>query len=108
MSLHDLTHDSVLNAVREYDAVGREEFLRRYGFGPSKNYFLARNGHRYDSKAIAGVAHKFAVPGAGILKASEFSGGEATVARVLERLGFNIELRSPEISALPQMVVGRS
>ena len=44
MSLPDLTHESVLNAVREYDAVGREEFLRQYGFRPSRNYFLTWNG----------------------------------------------------------------
>jgi hypothetical protein len=108
MSLPDLTRDSVLSAVREYDAVGREEFLRRYGFRPSKSYFLIWNGHRYDSKAIAGAAHQFAVPDAGALNAADFSGGEATVARVLERLGFNMERPSTEGPALPTMVVGRS
>ena len=30
MSLSDVTRDSVLKAIRECDAVGREEFLREY------------------------------------------------------------------------------
>ena len=43
MSLPDLKHDSVLNALRD-TTPGREEFLRRYGFRPSRNYFLTWNG----------------------------------------------------------------
>src|SRR4030095_5869826 len=96
MSLANLTYSSVLNAVREYDDMGQEEFLRRYGFRPSRDYLLSFNGRRYDSKAIAGVAHKFAVPGARALKASEFSGGEEATVRVLGRLGFSIERPSAD------------
>jgi hypothetical protein len=40
----------------------REAFLRRYGFRPSKTYELDVDGRRDDSKAICGVAygHEFA------------------------------------------------
>jgi hypothetical protein len=108
MSLADLTVESVLKAVREYDEIGGPEFLRRYGFRSSRNYFSNLSGRRYDSKAIAGVAHRFAVPGAEPLKASEFSGGEVTVAHALERLGFTIERPAAVQATLPEMVVGRS
>ena len=52
----------------------------------------------YDSKAIVGVAHGF-LPGEQPLKAAEFSGGEATVGRLLRDLGFAVQVgagRSPE------------
>jgi hypothetical protein len=55
MGLSDLTDRSaVLQAIAEYDQLGRESFLARYGFGPARSYFLLHNGKRYDSKAIAG------------------------------------------------------
>src|SRR5688572_17450584 len=88
MALRDLTRESVLAAVQEYDTLGRDVFLRQYGFGQARDYFLVLNGRQYDSKAIAGAAHAFAVPSVGPLRPSEFSGGEVTVARMLERLGF--------------------
>jgi hypothetical protein len=55
MSLSDITYDSVLVAVREYDDLGRKAFLSRYGFRRARDYFLSLNGRRHDSKAIAGV-----------------------------------------------------
>lgn len=88
MALDDLTLAAVLSALEEYDAQGRDAFLRRYGFQPARRYFLTHEGRSYDSKAVAGVAHKYARPDLGPLRAADFSGGELTVARVLERLGF--------------------
>ena len=85
MALSDLTEaQSVLRAVREFDEVGRETFLRKYGFGRSRSYFLVLNGESYDSKAIAGVAHGYQHPTLGALKPSDFSGGDATVRARLE------------------------
>ena len=90
MGLSDLTRNAVLAAVQEFDQLGRDAFLRQYGSRPAREYFLLINGRRYDSKPIAGVAHKFAVPSEGPLRSSNFSGGEATVARVLGQLGFSV------------------
>ncbi|HLA33035.1 MAG TPA: HNH endonuclease signature motif containing protein [Pseudomonas sp.] len=85
--LNQLTSpESVLAAIRECDESGREEFLRRYGYKHSRNYLLHHNGQVYDSKAIAGVA--YGKQHGVALKASEFSGGEATVIPCLRRLGF--------------------
>lgn len=34
MALSDITRESVLAAIAEFDTVGREAFLWNYGFGP--------------------------------------------------------------------------
>ncbi len=99
MALADLTRPAVLAAVKEHDDLGREEFLQRYGFGSARDYRLLFDGKEYDSKAIAGVAHRFIAPAARPLTAAEFSGGRNTVKRTLERLGFvvseNVSAEAP-------------
>jgi hypothetical protein len=104
MALTDLTsRDAVLAAIREFDERGREAFLAAHGFGPARNYFLEYGGVRYDSKAIAGVAHGVQHPRLGPLRAADFSGGEATVKKVLEALGFvviRLDRRETRIWAL--------
>jgi len=91
MSLTELnSRDAVLAALREFDDRGRERFLSTYGFGPARSYFLEYEGSRYDSKAVVGVAHGIQHPHLGPLRASDFSGGEATVKKVLEGLGFRV------------------
>jgi 5-methylcytosine-specific restriction enzyme A len=99
MGLRDLTKASVEEAVREFDALGQSAFLGKYGFGEAKSYFLERGGNLYDSKAVAGAAHGY-MSGQAPLRAADFTGGEASVARVLRNLGFavvNLEgnLRKP-------------
>jgi hypothetical protein len=103
MSLKDLTREAVLAAVQEHDRVGPAEFLRDNGFKPAREYRLILDGKAYDSKAIAGVAHGFVGRGFNRLKSSDFSGGDATVRRVLERLGFTVE----RDTSLPSLVVGQ-
>lgn len=77
--------------MREFDRVGREEFLRSTGFRPARLYFLEDGGREYDSKAIVGYAHGLAT---GVrLTPSDFSGGEQTVARRLRELGFEVRAR---------------
>lgn len=90
VALGDITQDAVLAAIAEYDRLGQEEFLQRYGFDRARQYVLVYDGKRYDSKAIVGVAHGF-LPGRASLAADEFSGGRATVGRLLGRLGFNVD-----------------
>src|SRR5262249_21855828 len=85
-----LTRESIIEAIAEFDRLGRVAFLKTYEFGPSREFFLEFNGQRYDSKAIAGVAHKHVNPGGQPLESSVFSGGERTVKRRLEALGFAV------------------
>jgi len=89
MALADLTVSAVLKAIEESDRIGRDPFLRKYGFGKAREYVLVKDGTSYDSKAIAGAAHGY-LPGCVALSAAEFSGGEATVKKTLENLGFAV------------------
>ena len=91
MALNDITGDAVLQALVEYDRLGQEGFLELYGFDRARQYLLVHEGKRYDSKAIVGAAHGF-LPGQRPLASSEFSGGEATVGRLLRRLGFAVQV----------------
>lgn len=88
-SLSDLTsRDAVLAAIKECDTLGRDAFLKKYGYRYSRLYPLLYQGKRYDSKAIVGVAvgkQLNSTP----LRARDFSGGVATVLPVLTRLGFD-------------------
>jgi putative restriction endonuclease len=97
VSLAELTDpNAVLRALEEFDRLGPDQFLKIYGFRPARNYFLRYGGRDYDSKAIAGVAHGIQHRGGQPLPASAFSGGEATVARKLRSLGFEVILRSAQ------------
>jgi hypothetical protein len=91
MALSELTsHEAVLAAIKEFDELGREAFLKKHGFGPARHVFIEHGNQHYDSKAIAGVAYGNQFPDRGPLRSSEFSGGEDTVGHVLERLGFKV------------------
>lgn len=91
MALGGITRAQVLAAIAECDQLGQERFLRKYGFKQARSYLLIHNERAYDSKAIAGAAHGFP-PGDRPLQPSEFSGGDATVARLLRRLGFTVSV----------------
>ena len=90
MGMPDVTRASVLQAVEEADALGRDSFLEKYGFGEARSYFLMYDGRSYDSKAIVGAAHGYARPDLGPLRSGDFTGGEAPVRTLLGRLGFEV------------------
>jgi hypothetical protein len=87
VALSDITRDAVLQAMGEYDELGDDEFLSRYGFAPATVYRVGEHGRQYDSKAIVGVAHGYAT--GQFWTASDFSGGQQTVVKTLEALGFS-------------------
>ncbi|MFF3143336.1 HNH endonuclease [Streptomyces sp. NPDC057927] len=90
-----ITRESVVKAVAEHDELGREAFLQRYGFGEARSYVLMYEGREYDSKAIAGVAHKWDQGRA--LTAGEFSGGRDHAVAWLKRLGFQVKaVKNPD------------
>jgi 5-methylcytosine-specific restriction protein A len=90
-----ISRDGVLKAIAEYDKLGRDRFLSEYGYKPATGYLLVHEDRTYDSKAIAGVAHKFDQGRA--LRSEELSGGRSHAARWLARLGFVIRsTRSPD------------
>jgi 5-methylcytosine-specific restriction enzyme A len=78
----------VLQAITEFDRLGRDAFLKKYDFGKSKQYLLLHKEKNYDSKPIYGVAHGFATDD--FLTAKDFSGGLDHAAGYLVDLGFNV------------------
>jgi hypothetical protein len=74
--------------MQEYDAIGQEAFLSKYGFGKSTRYLLHHHGRTYDSKAIAAAAvgYQWGTP----LKYTDFVGGKDTVQPKLRSMGFHV------------------
>ncbi|GGP45777.1 HNH endonuclease [Saccharothrix coeruleofusca] len=88
-ALSEIGRQEVLRAIAEHDKLGAEEFLKRYGYGEARALLLVHEGRHYPSKAIVGVAHGF-LPGRTTLRPKDFTGGIASVVRVLEGLGFTV------------------
>jgi hypothetical protein len=97
VAIRDITSNTVLAAIREYDELGQSEFLERYGFGRARKFVLVLDGKTYDSKAIVGAAHRHATGKA--LPAAAFSGGVHTVVAWLTALGF--EVRDTTVPSAP-------
>lgn len=58
MGPEDVTErDAVLDAIDEFDSLGRTAFLAQYGFGPAQNYIVEYTGRQYDGDALIAVAH---------------------------------------------------
>lgn len=53
-----ISRDDILKTLQEYDELGSQAFLDRYGYKEARKYLILHDGKAYDSKAIAGVAHK--------------------------------------------------
>jgi len=93
MGLAQITRVAVESALTEFDTLGADAFLSKYGFADAKRYWIEWNGKRYPSKAIAGVAHKY-IDGQQLLPSASFTGGEGSVVPKLRQLGFVVN--SPE------------
>lgn len=92
VGLHLITQTAVDAALREFAEIGRERFLKKYGFGSALDYVVKDpiNGGWADSKAIVGAAYGYRFPERGPLRSSEFSGGQVQVVRLLRQLGFEV------------------
>ena len=104
VGLSDLTdRGAVLQAIAECDRLGRAEFREQHGFGAATGYILRYDGHEYDSKAIAGVAHGYQFPDSGPLPSGAFSGGKEAAAGKLIELGFEVvgPDEAPSVIGLP-------
>ncbi len=88
MNSDTVTREHVLNAIAEYDELGDVAFLRRYGFVANREDLVWHDGRSYDSKALLGVALKFATGRAA--RSSEFNGGLGGAAGVLQDRDFEI------------------
>jgi len=82
------SRDAVFSAMADYDRLGREAFLERHHFGSAKWWYVFHDGKQYDSKAIVGVA--IGIQTGQPLTSNDFSGGEGSVVRKLQSLGFTV------------------
>ncbi len=83
-----VTHDHVVQAMGEYDDLGADAFLAQYGFARTRDYHLRHDGRTYDSKAILGVAHRYAT--GTVAPSTDFSDGKTGAAKVLRDLDFEV------------------
>jgi 5-methylcytosine-specific restriction protein A len=86
-ALSNIDARSIELAVAEFDLIGRDNFLARYGFRKSNRFVLKIGQKAYDSKAIIGCAAQWTEIGRA-LGPKEFSGGSARIGRVFTRNGF--------------------
>ncbi|WP_395293691.1 HNH endonuclease [Kitasatospora hibisci] len=91
MSIDDLTDaDAVQTALKEFDSLGQEAFLKRYHYAESAQYFVQHDDRLYDAEAIAGAAHGYQHPEHGPLSEHAFHGDAAPVTVALQQLGFAV------------------
>ena len=88
MALKDIRRDSVIKAIEEFDKIGQNRMLDKYGGGRSTRWYIHYEGKRYDQKLICRAAHH--LQGLGKLPAGRdtFKAGEAR--RKLAKLGFDV------------------
>lgn len=83
-----VTRTHVLQALAEYDARGGEAFLDVYGFEPTPGHVLLHECRDYDTKAVLGVAHRFAT--GRLATAEEVTAGMAGAVAILRKRGFEV------------------
>lgn len=92
VGLNQLARWAVVAALDEFARIGRDAFLQKYHFGPARDFFVIHptSGEACDSKAIVGAAYGLQYPERGPLRHQDFSGGRATVVKLLKGLGFDL------------------
>lgn len=83
-----VTQQHILQALAEYDARGGDQFLDVYGFTPSYDHPLVHDGRSYDTRAVLGVAHRFAT--GRIATPEEVESGFDGALTILRRRGFTV------------------
>lgn len=81
-SLKNVTRESILQALSEYDAIGADAFHTKHGTAASNKYVLRHDGKDYPSKAI--------IAAAGGVSPKDFSGGPARLESIISRCGFKL------------------
>lgn len=86
MSLTDVQQEHVLNAIEEFDDLGRDAFLARRGVTAASRYVVVYRGQEYDLDALARSAHESALGTPP--RSSDLTDPSGTVAAHLAKLGF--------------------
>ena len=94
-----VSRQHVLQAIAEYDERGGSEFLDLYGFTPAAGYPLVHEGRSYDSRAVLGVAHRYAT--GRLATTEEFHGGMQSAVAILRKRGFEVTEPASAVRAVP-------
>ncbi len=87
----NLTRKKIQKVIKEYDEIGEEEFLKKYGYLKSRTYWLFYKGKRYASKAVYHTAKE--TP-----KGFRY-GGKQAVVLPLRKLGFLVPENNGKVPA---------
>lgn len=91
MSLAILTSpEAVQAAISEFDKLGRDRFLQKYGYGNGEVLLRLQDGKTYDAEAILAAAVGYQHPSRGPLRASEFVSTRNAIGDKLDELGFHV------------------
>lgn len=89
MSFRDVTdRKAVINAIEEFNTLGRDEFLAKYSFKRARIYFLIYEGKQYDCKPVLWAAYQFQFGEPLVARAS--GGVNKTVRPHLQNMGFQV------------------
>ena len=58
MPLRDVTREGVEMALREFDRIGQDAMLAKYGGRPSTRWHIEHEGNYYDQKLVLRAAHQ--------------------------------------------------
>ena len=89
-----LSREAVLRAIDEFEELGREGFLKRYGYRVSHHLWIVHEGRRYDMKAVWAAAQ--VEPGTLLpVPMPKPNHSRNVVQPQLEKLGFDVEEAPP-------------
>lgn len=88
MAILDLTRSAVEKAIREFDCLGPEIMLEKYGGGSSKCWYVRYDSRLYDQKLLLRAAHELSGLGHLPLGPGTFTAGQAR--KHLKRLCFEV------------------
>lgn len=83
-----------MDAFEEYDKLGAEAFLRKYGYSDAKKWVVVRRGHEYPARAIVAAAYEKAMGHPLLSKDFPPFFSEGDYAAIFRRLGLDIQRKS--------------
>lgn len=88
-----VSHEHVLTAIEEYDALGGDALLAAHDAERPRDHTLTHRGRIYDAKVVAGLAYMRATRAAA--SPDELFRGRHSAAVVLRELGFEVSVPAP-------------
>jgi len=92
-----VTRQHLLQAIEEYDDRGADAFVGVYGFTRTPGHTFVHEDRAYDSKAVLGVAHKFATGSPA--RAEDLVDAKCDDGAILRKHGFDVI--APAVAATP-------